>query len=433
MQSQVSEISPVEVEVAVQIPWDRVQKDLDEQFKTLGRSAKIRGFRPGKAPQKIVRQVFGTKVRTEVATNLIEAGLIHALQEHELQMVAPPQVDPQPIEDGKALSFTIKMEVRPKIETLDLEDFVIERPSAEVEDSAVDEEIVRLQRREAQVQEPDPMRPAKKGDLLTVDYTVEIDGELKDELGGTDRTMELGEGSLIEELEQGILGMSPGESKRIEITFPEDHPREDLRSKPAIFEFQIRGLKEQLLPELDDEFAQDCGEFATLLELRLDIRKRLETQAAERASAQIKERLIDALIEKNPIAVPPSMVTEQKQQLAYEMLSLHRAFGSGALPSDALEGMDDRAARRVRAGLLLGALARQESIEATDAEIDARLAQLAEQTGKHVAKLRAEYSGDRRGELESRVMEEKLMDFLLSRAKIQEGATEDGSATGGEG
>ncbi|MEM9074593.1 MAG: trigger factor [Myxococcota bacterium] len=429
MQSEVSEISPVLVEVKVQVPWDHVQKGLNAEYTKLARTAKVRGFRPGKVPRHVVKQLFGKQVKAEVTGSLVEAGLMAAVEQHEIQIVAQPKVDsPSPIKDGKPFEFTAQIEVRPAIEAIDLEDLKVYVSPSEVSDDAVNEEVLRLRKTHADVREPDPMRPAKDGDQLTIAYKLSVDGEVQEELSADEREVTLGEGEILDEFEAGLAGAQPGDVRSVEVPFADDHPNDILRGKTGAFEITISALKERLLPEEDDEFAKDCGDFETLLELRLDIRKRLQETADQKAETELKDKLIGALIAKNDIPVPPSLVQQQKQQMLYEMMSFAQMFGRQVGPED-LEGMDDRALRRVKAGMLLGALARIEGIDVGDDAVEAKLQEMAEETGKHIAKLRVEYSGERGESLANSLLEEKLIGFLKTKATLEEGpdpdATED--------
>jgi trigger factor len=216
--------------------------------------------------------------------------------------------------------------------------------------------------------------------------------------------------------------MQPADEKTVDIAFEEDHPNPDLQGKTAKFEIKATALHEKLLPELDDEFAKDCGDYETLLELRLKIREGLEATAKQRADAELKDQLIDSLIAQNDIPVPPSMVQQQQQMMMYEMAQMMQMMGQQGAPStDFFSGIEDRAKRRVQAGILLGSLARQEGIEVTEADLDEKFQAIADQTGKHIAKVRAEYQEAQREQLESQLLEEKVMALLSERAKINEG------------
>ena len=367
--------------------------------------------------------MYGRQVAAQVTGTLVEQGLMQAVQEHELHIVAQPEMEEAPeLQKGKPLTFKAKVEVRPKIDEVDIDALEAWQKPVDIPNEDVDAEIERLRNQHAEIQAPDPMRSAKEGDLVTIDYTVSVDGEPKDELGAEGRQVEINDEHLLPELKEGLVGMKPGDEKTVEIDFEDDHPNEDLRGKTAKFEIVARDLHEKLLPEVDDEFAKDCGDYETLLELRLKIREGLEETAKQRAEAELKDQLIDSLIEHNDIPVPPSMVQQQQQMMMYEMAQFMQLAGQqGAPGADFFAGMEERAKRRVQAGILLGSLARQESIEVTDADLDAKFQEIAERTGKHVAKVRAEYQEAQRDALQSQLLEEKVMALLTERAKINEG------------
>ncbi len=421
MESDVSQISPVLVEVKVEVPWDTVNKNLNAEYTKLGRTAKIRGFRPGKVPRHVLKQLFGKQVNAEVTGTLVEEGLMAAVQKHELQIVAQPTVeDPSPLKKGEPFQFTAKVEVRPTLETIELKGLEVWQPKVEIKDEAIDAEVERLRKQQADLREPDPMRPAQDGDQLTIDYRLLVDGEQLEDFAQEGRDVILGEGDILDELNDGLKGVQPGETRNIEIPFPEDHPNQELTGKTGVFEVKVTALRERLLPEIDDEFAKDCGDFETYLELRLDIRKRMEEMAQQRSEAELKEKLVDTLIDINDVPVPPSMIKQQQQQMLYEMMQFAQMMGQQLGP-DQLDGMEERASRRVKAGIVLGALARIEGIEVDEEAFNAKLAEMAEQTGKHIAKLRVEYAGERRETLMNQILEEKIMAFLKTKATVHEG------------
>jgi len=423
MESEIREISPVLVEVTVEVPWDRIQKDLNDTYKELGKTARVRGFRPGKVPRDVMRQMYGQQVAAQVTGTLVEQGLMEAVQKHELHIVAQPEMEEAPeLEKGKPLTFKAKVEVRPKIDEVAIDALEAWQTPIDIPDADVDAEVEGMRHQHAEIQVPDPMRPAQEGDLITIDYSVTVDGEPKEDLGAEGRQVEINDEHLLPALKEGLLGMQPGDEKTVDLEFEEDHPNEDLQGKTAVFAITAKDLHEKLLPELDDEFAKDCGDYETLLELRLKIREGLEDSAKQRADAQLKDQLIDSLIEHNDIPVPPSMVQQQQQMMMYEMAQFMQMAGQqGAPGADFFSGIEDRAKRRVQAGILLGSLARQEDIEVTDADLDEKFQEIADRTGKHIAKVRADHPEAQRDNLQAQLLEEKVMALLTERAKINEG------------
>jgi len=423
MQSEIREISPVLVEVTVEVPWDRIHKDLNDTYREIGKTARVRGFRPGKVPKDVLKQVYGRQAAAQVTGTLVEQALMHAVQEHELHIVAQPEMEEPPaLEQGKPLTFKAKVEVRPKIDEVVTDGLEVWQKPIEVPDEAVDAEIEGLRDQHAEIQVLDPMRPAEECDLITIDYTVTVDGEAKEGLGAEGRQVEIVDEHLLPALKEGLIGMQPGDEKTIDIDFEDEHPNPDLQGKTAQFTVKAKELHEKLLPEIDDEFAKDCGDFETLLELRLKIREGLEGSAKQRSDAELKDQLIEGLIQANDIPVPPSMVQQQQQMMMHEMAQFMQMAGQqGAPGADFFSGIEERAQRRVQAGLLLGSLARQEGIDVTEADVDAKFQEIADQTGKHVAKVRADYQEAQRDALESQLLEEKVMALLTERAKINEG------------
>jgi trigger factor len=423
MQSEIHEISPVLVEVTVEVPWDRILKDLNDTYKEIGKTARVRGFRPGKVPKKVLKQVYGRQAAAQVTETLVEQGLMHAVQEHELHIVSKPEMEEPPaLEQGKPLTFKAKVEVRPKIGKVTIDGLEVWQAPVDVPDEDVDREVEQLRNQHGEIQVPDPMRAAKDGDLITIDYAVTVDGEAKEDLSAEGRQVEIDDEHLLPALKEGLVGMKPGDEKVVEMAFEDDHPNADLQGKTAKFAITAKELHEKLLPELDDEFAKDCGDYETLLELRLKIREGLEGSAKQRGDAELKDQLIEGLIQANDIPVPPSMVQQQQQMMMYEMAQFMQMAGQqGAPGADFFSGIEERAQRRVQAGILLGSLARQEGIEVTEDDVDAKFQEIADQTGKHIAKVRADYQEAQREQLESQLLEEKVMALLTERAKIIEG------------
>ncbi len=414
MQSQISEISPVLVEVSVEVPWDRVEKALEGSYNQLGRTAKVKGFRPGKVPRTVLKQIYGSRVQQEVVQNLVEAGLGHAVQQHKLAVVSVPPLETTPgIKQGEALAFKAKVEIRPNIENVDTSGLELTRSSGAIPESDVDEAIERLRQGNAELGVPEPMRPATDTDILVCDYAIAIDGTPRPELSASARAIDLS-GSLLPELKTALLGKLPGDKVKAEVTFPAEQGGE-FAGKPGVFDIEIKELKEKILPVLDDEFAKDLNH-GSLDELKQKTRARLEETAKQRVDGELREQLIDKLIEKNPIELPPSLVSQQQQAMLQEYVRMVRS--GMQLPNEVLENTKVEAERRVRAALLFGAVARTRELKIEPAELDKRFEEIANRTGKHIAKVRAEMQGEQREMLESQILEQKLLEYLLAQATI---------------
>ncbi len=428
MKSQVKEISPVEIELEVEVPWDRVNGELETAYKKLQQSARVRGFRPGKTPRHLVRQLMGKSVKSEVTATLVQEGITAAVKEHALEPVTMPEVQSARLQEGEPMSFTAKLEVRPKIEKVDTSQLEVDAVSVQVDEEQVEKELGRMQEQNAELALPDPPRPSRRGDVLIVDYRVKVNGEERAEMNATERQIELGSEQLLPEFDRGLMEVQAGAVKQIQVTFPEDHPREELKGAQAEFEIEVKEVKEKRFPPIDDELAKDIG-YDTLEALRAKIREQLEDSARKQAQNQQREQLVEKLVQKNPIPVPPSLIQRQEQAMLRELFQFQQMLGkSPSLNEEIQKDIRERAERKVRAALLFIQIARENNMEVTDEQVEARLKHLAETSGKNLAKVRAEYKDEMREALEAQLMEDKLIEHLFSLATIKQSPAEPGAA-----
>lgn len=420
MESQLETLSPVLVQVKVEVPWQKVNEDLETAYRTMQRTARIRGFRPGKVPREVVKNVLGKSIRSDVTAELVRQGIGRAVERHQLEPVAYQDLSPAAINDGQPLTFTAKLEVRPKIEHVDSTGIEVERLASTVAESAIDAEIERLREQGAELVTPEPSRPAQAGDVVTFDLQVSIDGENQPNMAATERRAELGKGNLLPELDTGLTGATLAEQRDITIGFPADYGYEGLRGKTAVFHVATKNIQAKVLPDADDEFAKDLGE-DTFAALRESVRTRLENTARQRTDALVREEVVEKLVDKNPVPVPPSMIDQETRAMLEQYVRLQYMMGQPVEVTDALQqDFKQRAERKVRAGLLFGAIAKAENIQVTEADLEAMLTEMAERTGKHIAKVRAEHQGEQMRNLELQVLEKKLLEYLVSRATIRD-------------
>ncbi|MDH5674181.1 MAG: trigger factor [Myxococcales bacterium] len=420
MLSQLEQKSPVLVEVRIEVPWSRVNEQLEKAYRSVQKTARIRGFRPGKAPRSVIKQLVGKSVQQEVAASLVEESLGAAVDEHSLQLVAVPRLDQPKVVDGEPLRFTAEIEVRPKIEQVNLEGLTAKRPVQTVGDETVEQELQQLRERQAEISTPEPPRPAAEGDVVTLDLEVEVEGQPRPEFGSQDLQTQVGSDDLLPAIAALIPGAAVDEQRDTDFVFPDDHSSEELRGKSALFRVRIKAIQERVLPELDDEFAKDL-EVDSLEALRQQIRERRQKYLDDQSERAVRDALFDALVANNPIEVPPSMVEREVQRALAELQRLQSMLGQ-ALPSSDFfgEAAMERAQRSVKLSLLLARLAEQENMDVDEAAIEARLGEIAEQSGKHPAKVRAEYQGEARAQLANQILHQQLVELLLKRATIED-------------
>jgi trigger factor len=422
MQVELQQISPVLVELRVELDASLVSSEYERAFKEVSKKARIKGFRPGKAPRSVVRQVFGQRIDAEVIQKLVDESFPRAAAEKKMQPVTAPAVEPAAgLSSGKPFSYKARVEVLPGIESVSYEGLEAARPSVEVAEEAIDQELEAIRRANSTLATPSEARASRDGDVVTCDIAAFVGGVLVEDAGTEGFPVELGAGQVFPEIEKGLVGVKVGDKVDVEVAMPEAHPHPRLKGQTAKFLVTVKELKERVLPPADDDLAKDLGDFATLAELRADIRRQLEATQKEQSDNVLAERLVKALVEANPIPVPPSLVAQQMRVSEREILMRAQSQGMSAraVGEQLREQIKADSETKVRAGLLMAEIAKKESLQIGSQQIEDGLKELAEQTGKNVAKLRAEYSEPRKREmLVGMILENKVLDIIEAKAKI---------------
>lgn len=421
MQVNVEKISPVLVELSVEVGAERVRSEVEKAFKTVAKTARVKGFRPGKAPRQVLDHVYGARVAADVAQRLVDETYQKALTDHNVQPVAQPAVETQKLERGKPFNYKARVEVLPEIEGVKYEGLEAKRPVIQVTDEETAKELEELQRANSTLEPPKEARAIQTGDVVTIDFEVAVDGDVVPGAGATDFQVELGSGQLIEAIDQALVGKKVGDKAEASVDMPAGHPHPALRGKTCVFQIDAKDLKERVLPALDDEFAKDLGEFETLDQLKEDVKKQIEARKKEESDNALAERLVAELVKANPVTVPPTLVERQMRLTEQEILYRARAQGGqvSSLGEDLRQKVLEDSEIKVRAGLLMAAIAKQEGIQIGNEQIEEGLVELSKQTGKNVAKLRVEYAEPRRREmLVGMILENKVLDIIEAKAKI---------------
>jgi len=422
MQVQVARISPVVMELAVEVPADAVKVEVEKVYATLQRSARVRGFRPGKAPRQVLARLYGPQVENDAMNAIVNGTLPKALSEKNVQPINQPKVEPGKFDQTSTFSYKATFEVQPEIENVTYEGLELVRPGEAATDEAVTEQIELLRKQHARLEPPEPPRAAEKGDVLTIDFTITVDGAEFKEGAGQDVQLELGSGQVLPELDAALTGAKVDDQRDVEAKFADAHQRKELAGKTGAFHVHVKDLKQRVLPALDDEFAKDVGAFQTLVELRADVHSKLEKMLKDRAESALAEQIVEKLNEKNPMDVPPSLVEQQCRMMEMEILQNARRAGQRVNPDDFQKvhhQVHADAERKVRAGLLMAAIARKLELKVDDTDIQKGIEDLAAETGKNVAKVRAEYGDPQRRQiLIGMILEDKVLDVIESKATI---------------
>jgi trigger factor len=374
-------------------------------------------------PRPVLKQYFGGQVASDVFRKMIDETLPGAIRDQKLEVIGQPRVETESdLLSTAEWAYTAQVEVRPDMSGIDLGALKLTRKIYNVGDAQLDVALQQKREENATLRTPDPMRPAKETDTATFDVAILVDGTEIAEFGAKGRTVELGRNTLIKEIDEGLRGMSPGATNEVPVTFPETHRQKELAGKAAHFRLTLTTLQEKVLPELDDEFAKDVGA-ESLEALKASTLATLQKQFADRSDDEVREEAIEGLVKANTIPVPPSLVTQVLAQLRPSLLrELGGTLGEGA---DLETTLRSEAEQRVRAGLLLTEVARTHGISVTEADLNARLEEMARETGRALPRLRVEYRDQQKRDLLiSEVLEKKVLDLLLSKATITDVPTD---------
>lgn len=421
MQVTVEKLSPVLVELAIEVDSNRVREELDRAYKDLAKNARVRGFRPGKAPRQVLTQVYGSRIRNDVARELVNTTYTQAVAKEGFQAVGEPSIEPSALTESKPFSYKARVEVLPKIESVKYDGLTIKRPSTEVTEAVLTAELDRLRIANSTLEPVKSGTGAESGNIVTLDLTVKVDGEELEDAAASDVDVELGQGNLMEDLEKAILGVVAGGSSEATVQMPDGHPHPKMRGKAAQFSVTVKEIKARVLPVVDDEFAKDLGDYGSLEELKKSLTGDLEKRLKEQADNTVAERIVAELVKANPIDVPPSLVQRQSQVTQRDLQTAASRRGQRfQLTEEIRAGIHTDSVVKVSAGLLMAEIAKAESISIGDAEIEEGLKELAEQTGKNIAKLRAEYRSQQQREmLVGMILENKVLDIIESKSQIE--------------
>ena len=315
MEVQVENAEGLRRQLRVRIPAERVERAMGDQLKKIASRAKIPGFRPGKAPMKVVEQKYGAEARSDVVMDLIQSTYSEAVEKAGVQPAGQPKLEVTAETAGSALEYLASIEVYPEIELQGLDKLKIERPTVDVTDVDVDKliESLRKSRRELN----DVERASQQGDVCTIDFLGKIDGEAFEGGKGEDTELELGSGRFLPDMENGIVGHTAGEEFVIDVAFPDDYQAENLQGKTAQFEIKLKAVKEPKLPEIDAEFlkAHGVAEGAGEQGLKDKCRDALTKERDKAVKTKLKNQALDQLLEKNEIEVPDSLVSQEIPRL----------------------------------------------------------------------------------------------------------------------
>ncbi|MEK7850338.1 MAG: trigger factor [Deltaproteobacteria bacterium] len=423
MRFDVENISAVKKKISVEVPAERVVSEIEAAYGRLKNQVKMDGFRKGKIPRTVLERYYHGQVNYEVLSKLINESYKRVLSEHGIVPVSDPEIDAQPIAAGTPFKYSVTVEVQPEMEITGYEGLKIEKERVSILDSMVNEKIEELRKRHATLE--DVERPLGSGDTGLIDFEGVIDGTPFKGGKAQDMLIKIGSGRLIPGFEEQLVGMSAGEEKDINVRFPEDYNHKEFAGKDATFRVKLKEVKLEILPSVDDEFAKDLN-FSTLDELKAEVRKGMEKEAAIVARNKMRVQAVNALIEKNPLDVPRAMLEKHKESLLGDLKKKYTGAGidfdaEAEKNSGIMDNIEKTALAQIKGVQILMTIARKEGIKVGDNELEERLRTMAEEFNADVAAMKGYYEKNKLMDtLRREILEDKVYDFIISKANVVE-------------
>lgn len=432
MQTSLEMLGQLERRAHVSVPIEQIEAEIHKRLSKLARTAKIAGFRPGKVPLKLIAQQYGPQVRSEVLNDAVNDTFVDLVQKENLRVAGYPRIEPrQDSTDQSKLEYTATFEVYPEIKIGDLSAARIEKPIAEVTPADVERTIDILRRQ--RVSYVPATRPAVKGDRVIIDFTGTIDGVEFPGSRAKDQAIIVGEGRMLPEFEAALSGVVAGDNKAFEVTFPKDYRGGDVAGKTAVFSVNVKSVDEAVLPPVDAEFAKGYGiADGNLEKLHEEIGANLKLELKRRIIARVRDQVMTALRQATPIAVPQALVDmDVERQMQQAATELKRRGVEPTTDNVRPEMFRDAALSRVTLGLVIGELVKQHQLDATPEQVRALVEEAAQSYEQPEEVIKWHFQDRARlADFESQALEQNVMNWVLSRAKVEELQTTFAELTG---
>ncbi|MDH5219345.1 MAG: trigger factor, partial [Gammaproteobacteria bacterium] len=407
--------------IKVAVPADRVEGEIQRRLKSMAPNVKLPGFRPGKVPFTVVQKRFSGQVRGEVLGEVINSSFFEAVSKEKLRPAGMPVIEDQSEADG-GIEYTARFEIYPEFEITGVDKIKLERPKAEITEADIDGMVEKL--RSQRTEWKDAGRKAKKGDQVTLDYVGKVDGEVFEGGEGKDMAVVIGLGKMIAGFEDALEGAEAGGVVEMDLTFPDPYHSKEIAGKPVHFTCTINKVEEPVLPEVNEEFVKGFGiENGDVQKLRDDLRQNMSRELEQRITSSVKNSVMDQLLEQNTFDVPQSMIDQEADRLAKQMKDQMSMQGAQA-QSLATDMFKDQAKRRVALGLILAEIIQKNELKASPDKVRAEIDNIASAYGEPQQVVNWYYQDKNRlQEVESMVLEEAVVDWVLESAQVTDNMT----------
>jgi len=425
MKPTVENVSKLERKMSFQIPPEEVAKALEKTFQNIQKNVEIKGFRKGKVPMTKVKELYGDRAQSDVIQNIVEENFFKALDEANLDPINQPKLDMKPLEEGKPFSFSLTFEVHPEVELKKYQGLEVQKEKINLDSAHVDKTLENIRKNQAQTVPVLEDRAAQKGDIAVIDFDGSVDGAPLEGGKGENHPLELGSNSFIEGFEEEVVGMKVGGQKTAKLKFPETYHVAAIAGKPVEFKITLKELKKHELAELNNEFAEKIG-FKTVEELKEAILKDYTASEEKRIQEDFKNRLLKELTNANPMEVPQTLLERQKDALKQDM---NQRMGQMGMNEQQFQeyvskwdgDFKDTATFIIQSSYLVNKIADQEKLNATSEDVNKKIEFYIKQTGIEEARIKQIYDQpENRKRLMNTITEEKVIEFLTSKAKVTE-------------
>ncbi len=428
MQVKIEDKSSVKKVLSFEIPKEAVAKELNKAYNELKKSADVKGFRKGKIPRKVLENRFAKDVHGDVAPRLIQESFVETIQEHKLNIVGPPKMDPPELNPDEAYVFEITVEIKPELDDIEFEGISLEKTMYEVSDAEIESQIYMIQKTMAKKETVEEPRPVKETDFVLIDYEGFLNG---DSFAGTPKienyVMGIGQGALPAEFSEKLIGTIPVQDLEIEVPYADDFHDENLKGKTIVYKVHLKEVQEEVIPEANDDFVKDLGKFKTLDEVRTSIRENLEKGYIQRVKHEMSEQVFVHLLEKYVFEVPDAMVdgelngiiSEAEQAYSQNNTSLEEAGLSSEILKTQYRDVAEKQARR---HLILDKVITQETLELTEEELDKSFEEMAVGMNTSIDAIKNYFNMDPK-QLEYYThtqLEKKAIDLIIEKGSVSE-------------
>ena len=426
MSLQVEKLEKNMAKLTIEVPAEELDKAIEAAYQKNKNKISIPGFRKGKAPRKMIEQMYGKEVFYEDAANaLIPESYEKALEECTEDIVSSPKIDVTQIEAGKPFIFTAEVALKPEVTLGKYKGVKVDKIDVDVTDEEVDAEVNKERESNARTITVED-RPVKDGDITVIDFEGFVDGVAFEGGKGENYPLTIGSGSFIPGFEEALIGAELGKETEVNVTFPEDYHASELAGKPAVFKCTVKEIKEKELPELDDEFASEVSEFDTLAEYKEDVKKKLADKKAADAKNAKEDAVVDAIIADAKMEIPDAMLETQQRQMVEDFAQRIQSQGismeqymqfTGVTAAKLIEQMKPQALLRIQSRLVLEAVAAAENIQATEEDFEEEVKTMAEVYQMENDKVKELLGENGKKQVMEDICVKKAVEFVVENAK----------------